>query len=93
MHRAGCQIDQPAVRQTITPLKLTSTRSGSKAASVVPRAANALPQLGSRPKIAHLNRLLAVIERATSSASVSDSAPTTSTAMSWAAPSASVSSC
>ena len=68
---------------------VTSSRSGSKAARVVPTAASTRPQLGSAPKIAHLKRLLRATARATSRASSTLAAPTTSMAMSWWAPSAS----
>ncbi len=56
-------------------------------------AARTRPQLGSRPNTAHLNRLLRATERPTSTASASEAAPTTSTAMSCSEPSASRTSC
>src|SRR5665811_2418189 len=48
-----------------------------------------LPQFGSLPKIAALNRFDRVTARATATAACSESAPTTMTATSWLAPSAS----
>ena len=51
-------------RQTWTPLIATSSRSGSKAAPVVPIAASTRPQFGSLPNSAHLSRLLRAIDAA-----------------------------
>ena len=68
-------------RQTQTPLMATSSRSGSKAAAVVPTAASTRPQLGSSPRMAHLSRLLRATARPTSTASSSVAAPTTSIAI------------
>ena len=82
----------PPARQTCTPFMVTSRAAGSKAAAVVPTAASTRPQLGSLPNTAHLNRLLRATARATSSASSTDAAERTSTAMSWWAPSASATS-
>ena len=56
-------------RQTVTPLIVTSTRSASKAASVVPMAASTRPQLGSLPNSAVLSRLLRAQARPAVSAS------------------------
>ena len=70
----------------------TSIASGSKAAPVVPAAARIRPQLGSRPKTAHLNRLLLATARPTSTASSSLAAPRTVIVMSCSDPSASESS-
>ncbi|KIX78260.1 hypothetical protein SF23_07620 [Streptomyces sp. MBRL 10] len=75
--------------QTQTPLMATLSRSGSKAARVVPIADSTRPQLGSSPWMAHLSRLLRAMERPTSTASSSLSAPITSMRMSLLAPSAS----
>ena len=51
------------------------------------------PQLGSLPKTAALNRLLRATLRPTSTASASEAACSTVIAISWSAPSASLSSC
>src|SRR5919107_2858427 len=80
-------------RQTVTPLIVTSTRSGSNAASVVPIAASTRPQLGSLPNSAVLSRLLRAHARPAVSASVTLTAPRTVIAMSLVEPSASASSC
>ena len=99
MHVAPGEVDARGVlagiddRQTSTPLSETSRSNGSNAAVVVPMAARTRPQFGSRPNTAHLNRLLRATERPTSTASVSEAAPTTSTAMSCSDPSASRMSC
>src|SRR3954467_3077290 len=45
-------------RQTVTPLMVTSTRSASNAASVVPIAASTRPQLGPLPNSAVFSRVL-----------------------------------
>ena len=55
--------------------------------------ASTRPQLGSLPKTAALNRLLRATERATSTASSSEAALSAVIAISWSAPSASLSSC
>ena len=55
--------------------------------------ASTRPQLGSLPKTAALNRLLRATERATSTASSSVAALSAVIAISWSAPSASLSSC
>src|SRR6266567_3607464 len=64
-------LSSPALppRQTQTPLIATLSRSGSKAASVVPTAATTRPQLGSAPARAHFSRLLRATARAAVSAS------------------------
>src|SRR3954451_6497132 len=80
-------------RHTVTPLMVTSTRSGSNAASVVPMAASTRPQLGSLPNSAVLSRLLRAQARPAVSASSTLAALRTVTAMSLVEPSASASSC
>ena len=64
-------------RHTSTPLMLTSSRSGSNAAEVVPTAARTRPQFGSLPNNAHLSRLFRAMARPTSTASSSEAAPLT----------------
>src|SRR3954452_2655913 len=80
-------------RQTVTPLMVTSTRSASNAASVVPIAASTRPQLGSLPNSAVLSRLLRAQARPAVSASSTLAALRTVIAMSLVEPSASASSC
>src|SRR3954468_15185976 len=80
-------------RQTVTPLMVTSTRSASNAASVVPMAASTRPQFGSLPNRAVLSRLLRAQARPAVSASSTVAALRTVIAMSFVDPSASASSC
>src|SRR3954463_4525174 len=80
-------------RQTVTPLMVTSTRSASNTASVVPIAASTRPQLGSLPNSAVFSRLLRAQARPAVSASSTLAALRTVTAMSLVEPSASASSC
>src|SRR3954453_756459 len=87
----GSPIDPP--RQTVTPLMVTSTRSASNAASVVPIAASTRPQLGSLPNSAVLSRLLRAQARPAVSASRTLAALRTVIALSLVEPSASASSC
>src|SRR5665647_2394642 len=82
----------PPARQICTPLMVTSSASGSKAATssgTVPTWARIRPQLGSLPKIAALNRLDRVTARATARAAPVVAAFSTRAAMSCVAPSAS----
>ncbi len=89
--RSTLERSSPAqpLRQTQTPLIATLRRSGSKAASVVPTAESTRPQFGSSPAIAHLSRFERATARPAVTASASLAAPTTSTAISLLAPSAS----
>ena len=81
------------VRQTQTPFIATSRSAGSNCAVVVPMLARTRPQLGSLPKTAALKRLLRATLRLTSTASSSVAAWSVVMAISWSAPSASLSSC
>ena len=81
------------LRHTQTPFIATSRSAGSNCAEVVPMLASTRPQLGSCPKTAALKRLLRATLRLTSTASSSLAACRVVIAISWSAPSASLSSC
>src|SRR4051795_12755253 len=80
-------------RQTVTPLMVTSTRSASNAASVVPIAASTPPPVGALPKSPVFSRLWGAQPRPAVSASSTLAALRTVIAMSLVDPSASASSC